>query len=136
MLSTNCNKLSKKRHDSFFIFTFAIEQKHPKMEYEENDNPGSMAAEPSAALYYGSSIKLRESGIIPELSHLDKSDTLWIIRFLQLHLEQMIAKEKNDYEPDIDPMFGLDFLKNIHEGLPDFEDLRTEYFQDKYGIAL
>ena len=107
-----------------------------KMEYGENNNPVSMAAEPSAALYYGSSTKLKESGIIPELSHLDKSDTLWIIRFLQLQLEQMRAKENNLQEQEIDPMFGLNFLKSIHRGLPDFEDLKAEYFQDKYGIAL
>ena len=79
---------------------------------------------------------LKESGIIPELSHLDKSDTLWIIRFLQLQLEQMRAKENNLQEQEIDPMFGLNFLKSIHRGLPDFEDLKAEYFQDKYGIAL
>ena len=106
------------------------------MEYEENDNPIGMAGEPSAALYYGLSTQLRESGIIPELSHLDKSDTLWIIRFLQLRLEQMIAKEKNNLEPDTDPMFGLNYLKSIHEGLPGFKDLKNEYLHDKYGIAL
>ncbi len=106
------------------------------MEYEENNNPVSMASEPSAALYYGSSTKLRESGIIPQLSHLDKSDTIWIIRFLQLQLEQMRAKENNLQEQDIDPMFGLDFLKSIHKDVPDFEQLRTEHFLDKYGIVL
>ena len=120
---------------SIFIFIFAIKLAK-KMEYEENDNPVSMAGEPSAALYYGSSTQLRESGIIPELSHLDKSDTLWIIRFLQLRLEQMIAKEKNNLEPDTDPMFGLNYLKSIHEGLPGFKDLKNEYLHDKYGIAL
>ena len=120
---------------SIFIFIFAIKLAK-KMEYEENDNPVGMAGEPSAALYYGSSTQLRESGIIPELSHLDKSDTLWIIRFLQLRLEQMIAKEKNNLEPDTDPMFGLNYLKSIHEGLPVFKDLKNEYLHDKYGIAL
>ena len=62
------------------------------MDYEENDN-SSMASEPSATLYYGSSTELRESGIIPELSHLNKADTLWIIRFLQRQLEQMRIDE-------------------------------------------
>lgn len=106
------------------------------MEYEENNNPVNMASEPSAALYYGSSTKLRESGIIPKLSHFDKSDMLWIIRFLQLQLEQMRAKENNLQEQDIDPMFGLEFLKSIHKDVPDFEQLRTEYLQEKFGIAL
>lgn len=106
------------------------------MGHEENDNPANMAAEPSASLYYGSSTKLRESGIIPELSQLNKSDTLWIIRFLQRQLEQLQAKENKGQESDIDPMFGLQFLKSIHEGLPDFEELKNEYLQEKHGICL
>ena len=102
------------------------------MDYEENDN--SIASEPSAALYYGSSTELRESGIIPELSHLNKADTLWIIRFLQRQLEQMRIEEIRNQEPNIDPMYGLNYLKSIHEGMPDYEELRAEYLQEKYGI--
>jgi hypothetical protein len=41
------------------------------MDYEENGN-SSMASEPSAALYYGSSTELRESGIIPNYPILTK----------------------------------------------------------------
>ena len=104
------------------------------MDYEDNDKQTSMASEPSAALYYGSSTRLRESGIIPELSQLDKSDTLWIIRFLQRQLELMIAKEPQKRETDIDPMYGLQYLRSIHDGMPSFEDLRAEYIQEKYGI--
>jgi hypothetical protein len=103
------------------------------MDYEENDN-SSMASEPSIALYYGSSTELRESGIIPELSHLNKADMLWIIRFLQRQLEQMRIEEMWDQEQSIDPMYGLNFLKSIHEGMPDFEELRVEYLHEKYGI--
>ena len=103
------------------------------MDYEENDN-SSMASEPSVAMYYGSSTELRESGIIPELSHLNKADTLWIIRFLQRHLEQMRIDEIKSQEPDIDPMYGLNYLKSIHEGMPDYEELRAEYIQEKYGV--
>ncbi len=102
------------------------------MDYEENDN--SIASEPSAALYYGSSTELRESGIIPELSHLNKADMLWIIRFLQRQLEQMRIEEIRNQEPNIDPMYGLNYLKSIHEGMPDYEELRAEYLQEKYGI--
>lgn len=36
---------------------------------------------------------------------------------------------------DTNPMFGLNYLKTIHEGLPDFKDLKNEYLQDKYSIA-
>ena len=102
------------------------------MDYEENDN--SIASEPSAALYYGSSTELRESGIIPELSHLNKADMLWIIRFLQRQLEQMRIEEIRNQEPNIDPMYGLNYLKSIHEGMPDYEELRAEYLQEKYGV--
>lgn len=103
------------------------------MDYEENDN-SSMASEPSVALYYGSSTELRESGIIPELSHLNKADMLWIIRFLQRQLEQMRIEEIRSQEPDIDPMYGLNYLKSIHEGMPDYEELRAEYLLEKYGV--
>ena len=104
------------------------------MDHEENDNSSIMASEPSAALYYGTSTELRESGIIPELSHLNKTDTLWIIRFLQRQLEQMRIDEIKSQEPDIDPMYGLNYLKSIHEGMPDYEELRAEYIQEKYGV--
>ena len=102
------------------------------MDYEESNN--SMASEPSVALYYGSSTELRESGIIPELSHLNKADMLWIIRFLQRQLEQMRIEEIRNQDPNIDPMYGLNYLKSIHEGMPDYEELRAEYLQEKYGI--
>jgi len=104
------------------------------MDYEENDNQVSMASEPSAALYYGSSTRLRESGIIPELAQLDKTDTLWIIRFLQRHLELMRTQEVKRQETDIDPLYGLQYLRSIHEGMPSYEELRSEYLQEKYGI--
>ena len=104
------------------------------MDYEENDNSSIMASEPSAALYYGTSTELRESGIIPELSHLNKTDTLWIIRFLQRQLEQMRIEEIRNQEPAIDPMYGLNYLKSIHEGMPDYEELRAEYLLEKYGV--
>lgn len=104
------------------------------MDYEEKDNHVNMASEPSAALYYGSSIRLRESGIIPELSQLDKTDTLWIIRFLQRQLELMRAKEPQKKETDVDPMYGLQYLRSIHNGMPSFEELRATYIQEKYDI--
>ncbi|MBR5082695.1 MAG: hypothetical protein IKX35_09680 [Bacteroidales bacterium] len=104
------------------------------MDYEENNNHANLASEPSAALYYGSSTKLRESGIIPELSRLDKTDTLWIIRFLQRQLESMRAKEFEKQDTDIDPMYGLQYLRSIHNGMPSFEDLHAKYIQEKYGI--
>ena len=104
------------------------------MDYEENNNQTSKASEPFASLYYGSSTRLRESGIIPELSQLDKSDTLWIIRFLQRQLELMRAKEPQKRETDIDPLYGLQYLRSIHNGMPSYEELRAEYLHEKYGI--
>lgn len=104
------------------------------MENEENNNPVNMANEPSAALYYGTSTELRESGIIPELTHLNKTDTLWIIRFLQKQLEQMRIEETGNLEPSIDPMYGLNFLRSIHKDMPEYVELRAEYLHEKYGI--
>ena len=104
------------------------------MEHEENNNPVNMASEPSAALYYGTSTELWESGIIPELSHLNKTDTLWIIRFLQRQLEQMRIEETGNIEPNVDPMYGLNFLRSIHKDMPEYEELRAEYLHEKYGI--
>lgn len=104
------------------------------MEYEENDNPNNIVSDPSAALYYGSSAKLRESGIIPELSRLDKSDTIWIIRFLQRQLEKLKTEETRTQVSEADPMYGLHFLRSIHEGLPDPDELKNEYLQEKFGI--
>lgn len=104
------------------------------MDYEENNNQESIVSEPSAAMYYGSSTRLRESGIILELSQLDKTDSLWIIRFLQRHLETMRLNEIKKSESAISPMFGLQYLKSIHEGMPGFEELRNDYLKEKYGI--
>lgn len=104
------------------------------MDYEENNEQNVMASEPSAVLYYGSSTRLRESGIIPELSQLDKSDTLWIIRFLQRHLEIMKANETMKQNVAVDPLYGLQYLRSIHKGMPSFEELRADYLQEKYGI--
>ena len=118
-------------HLGKFVYFCAKSQ---AMNYEENNDQVSMASEPSAELYYGSSTRLRESGIIPELSQLDKSDSLWIIRFLQRHLESMRVKEAIIQESTIDPMYGLQYLRSIHKGMPSFEELRTEYLQEKYGI--
>ena len=55
--------------------------KYQTMDYEENNIQASMASEPSAAFYYGSSTRLRESGIIPELSQLDKTTLFGLSAF-------------------------------------------------------
>lgn len=31
-------------------------------------------------------------------------------------------------------LYGLDYLKNLLDGMPSFEDLRAEYLLEKYGI--
>jgi hypothetical protein len=46
----------------------------------------------------------------------------------------MRIDEIRNQEPDIDPMYGLNYLKSIHEGMPDYEELRAEYLQEKYGV--
>ena len=51
--------------------------------------------------------------------------------------EQETPKYENEemgtQDSSIDPMYGLRFLKSIHEGLPNFEALRDEFLQDKYN---
>lgn len=47
----------------------------------------------------------------------------------------MKTEEINRLESNIDPIYGLQFLKSIHAGLPEYEDLKTEYFQDKYDVT-
>ena len=46
----------------------------------------------------------------------------------------MRIEEIRSQEPDIDPMYGLNYLKSIHEGMPDYEELRAEYILEKYGV--
>lgn len=104
------------------------------MDYEENNNQENIVSEPSATMYYGSSTRLRESGIIPELSQLDKTDSLWIIRFLQRHLESLRLEEIKKQVSPINPMYGLQYLRSIHEGMPSFEELRDDYLKEKYDI--
>lgn len=36
-------------------------------------------------------------------------------------------------EPSV-ALYGLDYLKSLHDGMPSFEDLRAAYVQEKYGI--
>ena len=31
-------------------------------------------------------------------------------------------------------LYGLDYLKNLHDGMPCFDDLRAAYIQEKLGI--
>ena len=31
-------------------------------------------------------------------------------------------------------LYGLDYLKNLHEGMPSFDNLHAEYIQERYSI--
>jgi hypothetical protein len=54
------------------------------MEETRKDEP-TLASEP-AAIYYGTSQELRDSGILPELKNFGKEDTVWIIWKIQSEL--------------------------------------------------
>lgn len=65
--------------------------------------------------------------------------TVLIVHFYSLSLQpnkkllNMKNEEMETQDSSIDPMYGLRFLKSIHEGLPSFEALRHEFLQDKYN---
>ena len=74
-----------------------------------NESDANMASEP-AALYYGTSKELRDSGILPELRQLGKEDTVWVIHFMQRHLDELTVSESvEDYIIGLSPTGG--FLK-------------------------
>lgn len=31
-------------------------------------------------------------------------------------------------------LYGLNYLKNLHDGMPSFDNLRAEYIHEKYSI--
>ena len=90
----------------------------------------SKVSEPSA-LYYGASPRLRASGILEELPNLNEDDTIWLIEFMEKQLANM---SENSAESEIDPLYGLDYLRGIHAGMPSFEELKAEYLAGKYEV--
>ena len=71
---------------------FALELTTDCMEERRKDE-STLVSEP-AAIYYGTSQELRDSGILPELKNFGKEDTIWIIRYLQKHLEELTSSER------------------------------------------
>jgi len=92
-----------------------------------------VAAEP-AGLYYGTSQQLRDSGIIPELRNLGKEDTVWLIRFMEQHLEEL-SSVNDDVLSLPDPLVALDQLSEFVRGTgKTSEQLIDEYIKEKYAL--
>ena len=90
-----------------------------------------IASEP-AALYYGTSPELRESGILPELKQFGKEDTVWIIRYLQKHLDELSAAE---HPTSNDPLSTLDQLGDLIRATGKIsEQLIDEHLAEKYSV--
>lgn len=96
-----------------------------------NESDANMASEP-AALYYGTSKELRDSGILPELRQLGKEDTVWVIHFMQRHLDELTVSESVE---DSDPLAELEQLGTLIKATgKTSEQLIGEYLEEKYGV--
>ena len=96
-----------------------------------NEPNADMASEP-AAIYYGTSQQLRDSGILPELKHLGKEDTVWIIRFMQRHLDELTFAEKPLVS---DPLAVLDQLGTwVKATGKTSEELINEHLDEKLAV--
>ena len=86
-----------------------------------------MVSEP-AAIYYGTSQELRDSGILPELKNFGKEDTVWIIRYLQKHTSTERMKVAN-------PLAMLDQLGDMVKATgKTSEQLVGEHIAEKYNL--
>lgn len=91
----------------------------------------SVVSEP-AAIYYGSSERLRESGIITELKNLDREDTIWLIRFMQQHLDDLTATTAVPIQDPLDTLSQLGAL--IKATGKTSEQLIEEHINEKYAL--
>ena len=50
----------------------------------------------------------------------------------------MDYEENNNHESmasePSEALYGLDYLKKLHEGMPSFDNLHAEYIQERYSI--
>ena len=113
----------------FHIFANRINDGTIMKQLEESD---TMIASEPAALYYGTSQELRDSGILPELKQFGKEDTLWIIRYLQRHLDELTASERPTLP---DPLATLSQLGDLIRATgKTSEQLISEHLEEKYAV--
>lgn len=91
----------------------------------------SVVSEP-AAIYYGSSERLRESGIITELKNLDREDTIGLIRFMQQHLDDLTATTAVPIQDPLDTLSQLGAL--IKATGKTSEQLIEERIDEKHAL--
>lgn len=101
---------------------------------EENkdiEKQSHVVSEP-AAIYYGTSERLRESGIISEISNLGKEDTIWLIRYMQQHLDELTAIPNISI---VNPLDVLDQFGSLVKATgKTSEQLIGEYLNEKYSV--
>ncbi|MBR1484462.1 MAG: hypothetical protein IJ612_02065 [Prevotella sp.] len=82
-------------------------------------------------LHPAASEALSKSGVIKELSSLDVNDTIWVIHFMQQQLARKQQENVSSMQTG-DPLYGLNFLRDLNKGGVSFEELRDEYISEKY----
>ena len=103
-----------------------------KMNGSGSKPSADMVSEPVES-YYGISSNLRQSGIISSLRSLSRDDTVWIIRFLQNHLDEM----SDSISPKVN-MSPLDTLEQLGELVratgKSPEQMCEEHLKEKYAL--
>lgn len=101
------------------------------------DLPGSvdMASEP-VGVYGDVSLKFRHSGILHEIRQLDKNDTIWLIRYMERHLEQLYSADGiTGSNVTTDPLECLDEIGLfVQETGKTVKDLVDEHLKEKYAV--
>ena len=132
----------------FFYFRWWIEKKgvHLQTEIRKKtmdshqyrvDLPESsdMASEP-VGFYNDAAYKIRHSAIVSEISRLGKNETIWLIRTMQQHLEDLSQKNGSRAsfcEPDaLEALDELSLL--VTESGKTAKELVDEYLREKYMV--
>ena len=87
----------------------------------------------STEFYYGLSEKAIRSGIVSELLDLGREDTIWIIHFMQNHLEEL--SNSSNQESGITAIDALEQLGDLVRATGrQPEQLVEEYLKEKYAV--
>ncbi|MBR2234558.1 MAG: hypothetical protein IJ892_05840 [Prevotella sp.] len=77
---------------------------------------------------------LRNNGIITELRDLGREDTMWVIRYMLNHLEELSAPIAEKPKSQEDPLEALDFLGSlINKTGKTSQQLIDECIEEKHG---
>ena len=73
---------------------------------------------------------LRKNGIITELRDLGMEDTMWVIRYMLNHLEELFAPVAEKPKSQENPLEALDFLGSL---INTSQQLIDECIEEKHG---